>query len=80
MWWEGCYSRFFLWYMLTSLIIMETHDHDHNDEEDFFFAMQMANGVAVSCVIKAAVELEVFDTISKAGPNVYVLSDMHQIM
>ncbi|KAK9122349.1 hypothetical protein Syun_019966 [Stephania yunnanensis] len=59
---------------------METHNrHDHHeitnhtdDEENYFFAMQMAGSVALPWSIKAAVDLEVFDILSKAGPEEYL--------
>ncbi|KAK9093735.1 hypothetical protein Scep_025204 [Stephania cephalantha] len=62
------------------IIIMETHNrHDHHeitnhtdDEENYFFAMQMAGSVALPWTIKAAVDLEVFDILSKAGPEEYL--------
>ncbi|KAK9145846.1 hypothetical protein Sjap_005749 [Stephania japonica] len=55
---------------------MATHNHNQinnaDNEEDFFLAMEMATNLVVPWAIKAAVDLEVFDILSKAGPNAYL--------
>ncbi|KAK9093727.1 hypothetical protein Scep_025196 [Stephania cephalantha] len=56
---------------------MATKNHNHNiklseEEEDFFYAMTMATSITIPWTIKAAVDLEVFDIISKAGPDAYL--------
>ncbi|KAK9122356.1 hypothetical protein Syun_019973 [Stephania yunnanensis] len=56
---------------------MDSKNHNHDiklsEEEDYFFyAMTMATSITIPWTIKAAVDLEVFDIISKAGPDAYL--------
>ncbi|KAK9093729.1 hypothetical protein Scep_025198 [Stephania cephalantha] len=56
---------------------MATKNHNqhiklYEEEEDFFYAMTMATSITIPWTIKAAVDLEVFDIISKAGPDAYL--------
>lgn len=42
------------------------------EEEAFLFAMQLASASVLPMVLKSAVELDLLETIAKAGPGAYV--------
>ncbi|KAK1399390.1 Caffeic acid O-methyltransferase [Heracleum sosnowskyi] len=56
----------------TSELIPPTIQVDEEEEEACMFAMQLASASVLPMVLKSAIELDLLESIAKAGPGAYV--------
>nr|XP_017240473.1 PREDICTED: caffeic acid 3-O-methyltransferase-like [Daucus carota subsp. sativus] len=66
---------------MNSMAHINSTSSFEEEEETCLFAIQLATASVLPMVLKAAIELDIFDTIAKVGPGAYVTpSDLASIL